>query len=98
MDPSLLQQRTGMVGIVAIQWFAVAVVPFGVVLQIPPVDGWAIAMVATVVGYCFYTGYRAWNRGWKARFVLRLVIPACLFILSCIVVALGSWNDWFRSV
>ena len=97
MDASLLQQRIGMVGIVAIQWCAVAAVPFAAIRQVPPVDGWALAIAATIVGYCFYTGYRAWSRGWKTRFILRLVIPVCLFFLSGILVGLGSWYGWFKS-
>jgi hypothetical protein len=97
MDASLLQQRVGMVGIVGIQWFAVAAVPFAVVRQLPPIDGWAMTLAAAIVAYCFYTGYRAWNRGWKTRFVLRLVIPVCLFVLSCVAVGLGFWTEWFKS-
>ena len=90
MDMSLVQQRIGMVGIVAIQWFAVAAVPFGVARRFPRVDGLALTIAAVIVGYCFYTGYRAWNRGWKTRFVLRVVVPVCLFALSSIAVGLSS--------
>jgi hypothetical protein len=87
MDQALLQQRIFMVVIVSLQWLAVAAVPFNVLGILSPFtgsDGWSLAFVAAVVVYCFYTGYRAWKRGWKSRFILRIVVPTSLFVLSCL--------------
>ena len=89
-----------MVGVVATQWFAVAATPFlvlGTLGHFSQLDGWALTLVAAIVGYCFYTGYRAWRRGWKARFILRLVVPTSLFVLSWITVGLGLLNGWFKA-
>jgi hypothetical protein len=89
------RQQIAMVGVVAMQWCVVATAPFlalGKLGTFSRFEGWALTLMAAVVGYCFYTGYRAWRRGWKARFVLRLVVPASLFVLSCIAAALGWWS------
>jgi hypothetical protein len=100
MDAGLLRQHIAMIAVVSTQWFAVAAAPFaavGAFGRISEFDGWAVALVTAMVAYCFYTGYRAWKRGWQSRFTLRLVVPAVLLVLSCIVAGIGLWIGWFNA-
>jgi hypothetical protein len=50
---------------------------------------WAVLCVA--IGYFSFTGIRAWRRRWKARFVLRIVVPAALLVISSTLVGLFGW-------
>jgi hypothetical protein len=77
-----------MIGAVSVQWFVAAGLPAFVVGYFRPPTGWEAALFVAIAAYCFWTGYRAWRRKWKARFVLRLVIPSGLFVLSTCVVGL----------
>ena len=88
MDLWLLQQKIAMIGVVAVQWFVAAGLPVFVVGYLKAPTGWETGFFVAVAAYCFWTGYRAWRRGWKARFVLRLAIPICLFAISICVVGL----------
>lgn len=85
-DPLRAEVKIGMFMVVAVYWMIVAAIPaviFGHVR--PPLqDVWEMALVfGAIVGYCAYTGYRAWKRGWRSRFILRVVVPGALFVVSC---------------
>jgi hypothetical protein len=54
-----------------------------------PLEFWGVLCVA--IGYFSYTGIRAWRRRWKARFVLRIVVPAALLVTSTMLVVLFGW-------
>ena len=48
-------------------------------------------VLCAAIGYFSYTGIRAWRRRWKARFVLRIVVPAALLVTSTMLVILFGW-------
>jgi len=77
-----------MIGVVTVQWFVAAGLPAFVVGYLQPPSDWAVILLGAATGYCFWTGYRAWKRGWKARAVLRLAIPTGIFVASTCVVGL----------
>ena len=66
MDPLRLETKIAMFGVVAMHWMLAVAIPafiFGHI-QPPPQEGWAVVLLsAAIVGYCIYTGYRAWKRG-----------------------------------
>lgn len=90
MDAIDLKIKTGMVAIVATQWFVVAAIPMVIAGYIPPPDGWGLVLAAVITTYCFFTGYRAWKRKWQSRFILRAVVPSAILILSCVAVGITS--------
>ena len=47
--------------------------------------------------YFLYTGVRAWRRGWRSRFILRVVVPIALFIASSILEWVGAWRWLLKS-
>jgi hypothetical protein len=57
------------------------------VLSMPPPSFWFIFGGPFL--YFLYTGIRAWRRGWKSRFVLRVVVPFTLLVLSSVFT--GAW-------
>jgi hypothetical protein len=90
-DSSLLKQKIAMVSVVSVQWLVAAALPALVVgyLTMPPAFESAFFLALAV--YCFWTGYRAWKRGWKTRFILRLAIPIGLFAISTCMVSLAKF-------
>jgi hypothetical protein len=90
VDATDLKIKTGMVAIVASQWIFLAAIPMVVVGHLPPPDRSSLVFAAVITTYCFFTGYRAWRRQWKSRFILRAVVPIAIFILSCIGVGIAS--------
>jgi hypothetical protein len=94
MDPVLLRQWGFMFCVVAVQWFSVAVAPLVALGYLPRPGGWELLIAVICVAYCFYTGYRAWQRAWRARFILRLIVPTCLLLLSCMAVWVDPWAHW----
>ena len=87
----LFRQRIVMVGLVAAYWISVAAAPAIVAGYIArPTAGLTSALLAVSL-YCAYTGYRAWKKGWKARFILRAVVPAAILVVTSVAAAIGSW-------
>jgi len=91
MDYWLLKQRIGMVGIVGVYWLTAAAAPAVIVGRLRRPDEMAGVIIGLIAAYCAYTGYRAWRRGWQARFVLRVAIPAVLFALGWAAVGVARW-------
>jgi len=90
MDATDLKIKSGMVLVVAAQWFVVGAIPPVVAGYVPPPDRWGIVFAVAIAMYCFFTGYRAWKRQWKSRFMLRAVVPIAIFVLSCVAVGITS--------
>ena len=95
MGPLRLETKIAMFGVVAIHWMLAVAIPafiFGNI-QPPPQDDWDVVLLfAAIVGYCTYTGYRAWKRGWRSRFILRAVVPGALFVLSFACFSFLAWR------
>jgi hypothetical protein len=85
MDPLRLELKIGMFFIVTLHWTIAVAVPAFIFGYVPAPKEWAVAVLFTaIVGYCSYTGYRAWKRRWRSRFILRAVIPGLLFLFSSV--------------
>jgi hypothetical protein len=54
---------------------------------------WYWGGLSVAVAYFSYTGFRARRRGWKARFILRIVVPAVLLLSASTLVGLLAWLD-----
>ena len=76
---------------IAVYWGLAFLIPFLITDRSIRPDAWAVGLIALFLGYLAYTGYRAWRQGWKARFVLRIVVPLALFVASWMVIGLASW-------
>lgn len=74
-----------MIVVVMAQWFVSASAPAIVAgfLEVP--RRWETVLLIACTAYCYWTGWRAMRRGWTARFVLRLAIPAGLFVMSALL-------------
>lgn len=93
-DTLRVQGKMGMFMVVAMYWIIVALIPAVILgyIRSPLQDVWQVAlMCAAIVGYCAYTGYRAWKRGWRSRFILRVVVPGALFVISFACFGLLPW-------
>jgi hypothetical protein len=91
----LIQKQWALHSAIAIfvYWVLVFSVPFFVSDRQTRSDTplWFWCGLCAVIGYFSYTGIRAWKRGWKARFILRIIVPAALLGIGCIAVGLMSW-------
>ena len=85
-----MRQKTAMIVVVMAQWFVSASVPAFVAGFLEAPRGWAAVMPIACTAYCFWTGWRAMRREWKARFVLRLAIPAGLFVISALLATVAQ--------
>ena len=69
-------------------WFVVFLIPCFIAREIleghTPFLFWCV--LSAMVGYFSYTGIRARRRGWRARFIQRIVIPASLLVAGGIFV------------
>jgi hypothetical protein len=67
-------------GVIFMYWVLVFSTPFLITSQQARSSAslWFWCVVGTTIGYFTYTGFRARRRGWKARFILRIVVPAAL--------------------
>jgi hypothetical protein len=55
-------------------------------------DPWLWYLMAALYSYFGYTGIRAWRRGWRSRFILRIVVPLSLFAVSSALTVSGVWR------
>jgi hypothetical protein len=49
-----------------------------------------------LLAYFLYSGLRAWRKGWRSRFILRVVVPVGLLVVSSILEWVGVWR-WLIS-
>ena len=93
MDPLEVRIKIAMAGLLGGLWFFLIMVPpiAAGLLAMPPASIWWI--FGAVFAYSLYTGIRAWRRGWKSRFVLRIVIPFSLLALSSVVTGAWLWHS-----
>jgi len=48
-------------------------------------------LMGALFAYFGYTGIRAWRKGWKSRFILRIIVPLSLLAVSSALTVLGVW-------
>jgi hypothetical protein len=91
VDPVELRARLSVAALLGGLWLFLLGVPLAVagVLFMPPVPVWGVFGALFV--YSLYTGIRAWRRGWKSRFILRVVVPIALLALSTICASAWLW-------
>ena len=61
-------------------------------LALPPAG--LLIFFAVLFAYSLFTGIRALRRGWRSRFILRVVVPLSLLMLSSI--GAGVWRLLLR--
>jgi hypothetical protein len=91
VDPIALRVKLGVAALLGGLWIFLIFAPLCVIgtLSMPPVAVWCL--FGTIFGYFVYTGIRAWHRGWKSRFILRVAVPIALLTLSSISTAAWLW-------
>jgi hypothetical protein len=90
MDPSELKTKVAMAGLLGGLWLILLALPLMLTggLASPPAG--LLIFFAVLFGYSLYTGIRAPRRGWRSRFILRVVVPLSLLMLS----GIGTWVWW----
>lgn len=74
-------------------WVFAALVPPMIGGVFPRPDPWMWCLIASFFVYFGYTGMRAWRRGLKSRFILRIVVPLSLLAASSALTIFGVWLD-----
>ena len=72
-------------------WIFAALVPPMIGGVFPRPEAWIWWLTGSLFAYFGYTGVRAQRRGWKSRFILRIVVPLSLFAISSLLTILGVW-------
>ena len=85
MDPIELRTKLAVAGLLGALWVISLALPLMLVgiLATPPAG--LLSFFAVLFAYSLYTGIWALRRGWRRRFILRVVIPLSLLTLSAIV-------------
>ncbi len=71
-----------MASLVAVGWLFAAWLPLVVVGFLSPLPFNFLAFLFFLYAYLGYSGFRALRKGWKSRFILRVVVPAGLLLAS----------------
>lgn len=91
--PGLLQKNLSvrLAALIVIYWIVVFIIPFVIVDADakPGALGWSI--FAALIGYFGYSGWKAFRRGAKTAFILRIVVPAGLLVTAASIVAALRW-------
>jgi hypothetical protein len=90
-DPADMLQNFRVAALVGVYWLLAAAAPFMLSGLVHKPDAWTTVLFVAIAGYFGYTGLRAWERGWKSRFILRIVVPAALCFSAWVVVGVISW-------
>jgi hypothetical protein len=79
-------QKVRFAGLLGMVWVLSLFIPLtlGGIAPMPERQFWWV--IGVIYCYFIFTGIRAWQRGWKARFVLRIVVPCGLFAASSLLV------------
>jgi hypothetical protein len=81
-DPATMLQQGRIIALVGMYWMLAATAPFMLFGVVDRPDSVISVLFLVITGYFMYTGYRAWKLRCTARFVLRIVVPAALFLLA----------------
>jgi hypothetical protein len=95
-DPFADPARARMAAVVSVftlfTWLFAILVPPMISGTFPRPDPGLWCLMAALYAYCGYTGIRAWRRGWKSRFILRIGVPLSLFAVSSALTVFGVWR------
>lgn len=86
-------QQARIIVLVGMYWTLAILAPFmlfGLVYRPEPSVTFLFLIIAA---YFIYTGYRAWKLRWKARFVLRIVVPVALFLVASVCAEIISLSS-----
>ena len=76
---------------VVLTWVISAILPLLLFGPEPaPIVFWAV--IGLVYAYMGYSGIRALRKGWRSRFILRVVIPLSILAASMVLVFSGIWR------
>lgn len=89
--PKLLQKTHSfhVVVLVAVYWIFIFAIPFIVVYSAAEFGVFGWFLLAALVGFFGYTGFRAPSAGRRLAFIVQIVIPAVLRVTGTIVVTSG---------
>jgi hypothetical protein len=91
VDPFELRTKLTFAALLGVVWTFLAMLPLMLAgkIDMPPLMFWWLP--AGLWAYFTYTGIRAWRRGWTSRFVLRIVVPIALLLVSALCTAAWMW-------
>ena len=91
-----LKTKTAMAGLVLAAWlFALGIPPMMLgVLQRPDWEMWML--MTLLYAYLGYTGVRAYSRGCRSRFILRVIVPISLLGASAVITGVVFWSGALR--
>jgi hypothetical protein len=87
-----MKQQLIMGMLLLMTWGIAALIPYLVTVPIAISDMWVWVVVLGIPAYFIWTGVRAWRRGWKSRFILRLVVPVVILVASSLVQVFLLWG------
>ena len=89
MDPIELRTKLAIAGLLGALWLILLALPLMLAgdLAMPPSG--ILGFFALLFAYSIYSGIRALRRGWRSRFILRVIVPLGLLTLSG--VGTGAW-------
>jgi len=76
--------------LVLIAWFFAVIIPPSLGGFVTSLDSSLWMIIVPLFAYMGYSGMRARRKGWKSRFILRVVVPSALLGLSIILTVLGT--------
>ena len=85
-------QRMRMGALVGAGWTFAVVAPPALVGYFSRPNGLLWALMAILYAYLGYSGIRALRKGWRSRFVLRVVVPLSLLSVSSVLTGLAYLN------
>ena len=91
MDPIDFRLKLTMAVLLGTTWTMLVLLPVLIADKPGPIPASFWIIFGALPLYFFYTGVRAWRRGWKSRFILRIVIPLALLAVSSILQWTGIW-------
>ena len=85
-------QKLRMGALVFIAWLFALLIPPSVLGLVSSPDWRFWVLPAVLYGYLGYSGVRAYRKGWRSRFVLRVIVPIWLLVTSAVISAVALWS------
>lgn len=91
-DTARVLQQTRIGALVGVYWMVAVIAPFMMLGAVRKPDRATTILFLAISAYFIYTGYRAWKLHWKSRFMLRIVVPALLFLVALVCAGVFAWS------